>query len=269
MFFRPIHLRISALSILLTSLSGGSSAFTHSFFLSPTARSGSKCSATQLQSFSSLGSDNIPPVRFLGKGTRAVVRPGVVLVAPTHEYNHYLMRSAVFVHGIGVDDEGQHVTRGVIIDQPTAFTMGEMSGGSVCGLLAQNILFQGGDVGNDSAMLLHSFGKDLPCLSETQEDATRRIECGDMIGTSGIYEGGLQTAMDLVDDGLVDPEKFKFFFNYVEFTDKELDSMLHAIDSDGDAWFSVEVSPGIILGTEYSRGQAWSYLRNKMKQMTA
>lgn len=97
----------------------------------------------------------------------------------------------------------------------------------------------------------------------------KKIECGDMIGTSGIYEGGLQAAMDLADDGLVDPEKFKFFFNYVEFTDKELDSMLHATDSEGDAWFSVEVSPHIILGSEYTRGQAWSYLRRQMKKMTA
>lgn len=243
------------------------SAFTHSFWLPP-VRSRSDSSATELQSFPSLGSDE-PSVRFLGKGDRAVVRPGVVLVAPTHEYNHYLMRSAVFIHGIGVDDEGQHVTRGVIIDQPTAFSMGEMSGGSVYGVLAQNSLFQGGDVGNDAAMLLHSCGKDLPRLIETQEQITSRIECGDMIGTSGIYEGGLQAAMDLADDGLVDPEKFKFFFNYVEFTDMELDNMLHAIDSDGDAWFSVEVSPQIILGSEYTRGQAWSYLRRQMKQMTA
>ena len=54
--------------------------------------------------------------------------------------------------------------------------MGEMSGGSVYGLLAQNILFQGGDVGNDSAMLLHSCGKD-PLLTEMQEDSCHRIEC--------------------------------------------------------------------------------------------
>lgn len=29
-------------------------------------------------------------IRFLGKGERAVVRPGVVLVAPNHEYSHFL-----------------------------------------------------------------------------------------------------------------------------------------------------------------------------------
>jgi len=40
----------------------------------------------------------------------------------------------------------------------------------------------------------------------------------------------------------------------------ELELMLQATDSEGDAWFSVEVSPDMILGSEYSRGDAWKYL---------
>ena len=62
-------------------------------------------------------------IRYLGRGTNSIVRPGVVLVAPEHEYDHYLRRSVVFVYGIGSNEYGEHVTRGVIIDQPTAFTM--------------------------------------------------------------------------------------------------------------------------------------------------
>jgi len=246
------------LSILLTTLSHNVLAFIHPSHLDL------KPIVTQLNSFSSLDSDG-PPMRFLGKGDRAVVRPGVVLIAPDHEYDHFLMRSAVFVHAIGKNDMGQHVTRGVIIDQPTAFNMGEMGGGSVYGVLAQNTLFQGGDVGNDSAMLLHVCGKDSP-LSEEDEVASRIDGC-DQIGMTGIYEGGLQTAMDLANDGLVDPEKFKFFFNYVEFTDVEMEMMMNEKDSDGDTWCSVEVSPRIILGNEYTRGQAWSYLRRQVRQM--
>ena len=53
----------------------------------------------------------------------------------------------------------------------------------------------------------------------------------------------------------------------MEFTEKELDSMLSATDSDGDAWCSLEVSPKIILGDHQSRGDAWSYLRNQMKKI--
>ena len=29
-------------------------------------------------------------IRFLGRGDRALIRPGVVLVAPLHEYSHWL-----------------------------------------------------------------------------------------------------------------------------------------------------------------------------------
>jgi len=222
-------------------------------------------STTQLQSTSDENKmEETTNVRFLGKGDRAVIRPGVVLIAPNHEYNHYLMRSAVFLHGIGISEEGEHVTRGVIIDQPTAFTMGEMSGGSVYGSLGQNILFQGGDMGKDSAILLHSYGQQEELGTKSEEDC---IECGEMIGTSGIYEGGLQAAMDLADDGQVDSEQFKFFFNYVEFTDQELKNMLGATDSEGDAWVSVEVPASIILESDYTRGEAWSYLRRQVRQM--
>jgi hypothetical protein len=201
-----------------------------------------------------------PQLRFLGKGERAVVRPGAVLIAPNHEYNHFLMRAAVFIHAVGVNEHEEHVTRGVILDHPTAFTMAEMGGGSVYGTLAHNVLYQGGDVGNDSAMLLHAYG-------HNDDDENARVECGDMIGTSGIYEGGLYDAMDLVDTDLVDPEMFKFFFNYVEFSDMEIEGMLAATDSDGDAWASMEVPPSVILNNDFGRGECWSYLRNKMKQM--
>jgi len=103
---------------------------------------------TNSSNSSSNPSPNTPHhLRFLGKGPNAIVRPGVVLIAPTHEYHHFLMKSAIFIHAIGLNEYGEHVTRGVIIDHPTAFTMGEMSAGSVVGVLGNNILFQGGDQG--------------------------------------------------------------------------------------------------------------------------
>lgn len=73
--------------------------------------------------------------------------------------------------------------------------MGEMGGGSVHGNLAHSVLFQGGDTGNDSCMLLHSAGSGcdndanghIECCSTEESDP--KIDCGDMIGSSGIYEG--------------------------------------------------------------------------------
>jgi len=157
----------------------------------------------------------------------------------------------------------------VIIDHPTAFDMAEMGGGSVYGTLAHNALYRGGDTGNDSAMLLHSYGNNDDNDDDNDESKSKRIECGAMIGMSGIYEGGLSDAMDLVDGGLVDPEWFKFFFNYVEFTDKQMESMLSEVDSDGDAWASMEVPTKVVLNNDFDRGECWSYLRNQMRQMLA
>ena len=51
-------------------------------------------------------------VRYLGSGDDAVVRPGVVLVAPEHEYDHFLMKSAVFVYAIGLDESQNTIIRG-------------------------------------------------------------------------------------------------------------------------------------------------------------
>jgi hypothetical protein len=51
-------------------------------------------------------------IRYLGSGPDAIVRPGVVLVAPEHEYDHFLMKSAVFVYAIGLDDNNDLVIRG-------------------------------------------------------------------------------------------------------------------------------------------------------------
>jgi hypothetical protein len=205
--------------------------------------------------------DNITKrIRLLGRGDNAIVRPGAVLVAPKHEYSHFLMKSAIFIHRIGridtttTPDEQQIVIRGVIIDHPTAFTMSEMCPDSVNGVLGQNILFRGGDVGKDTAIMLHSYGESL-------------IPCGDAIGSSGIYEGGVNIALNMANEGLLDPEKVKFFFNYVEFTEQELDKILSETDSDGDAWTSLEVPPSIILGNHFDRGDAWSFLRNQINEM--
>lgn len=73
--------------------------------------------------------------------------------------------------------------------------------------------------------------------------------------------------MQLADEGIVDPERFKFFFNHIQFNDNELKSILNETDTDGDAWASFEVPPELVLNNNFDRGDAWSYLRNQLKQM--
>ena len=134
--------------------------------------------------------------------------------------------------------------------------MGKMGGSSIYGTLVHKPLYQGGDQGNDSAMMLHS-------------QRQSGIGSGAMIGTSCIYKGGVYAAMDLVDDGKMDSEHFKFFFNHIEFSDADLEGMLAATDSDGDAWASLEVPSSIVLNNDFERGDGWSHLRNQIRQMTA
>lgn len=193
-------------------------------------------------------------IRYLGSGDDAIIRPGVVLVAPVHEYDHFLMRSAVFIHAIGLDDQDNVIIRGVVIDHPTAFTIGEMSP-NVMGKLSDNLLFRGGYDGSDSAMMLHSAGgPNGPIKSDT------------MIGTSGIFEGGIVSAMESVDAGVIEPDRCKFFFNYMQFTQKELDNMFGGVE-DGDAWVSLEIPADYVLNSDYERGQLWSKLRNVIRDI--
>ena len=192
-------------------------------------------------------------IRFLGRGSNAIVRPGVVLLAPSEEYHHFLRKAAVFIYAMGEDDNDEYVIRGVIIDHPTAFTMGEMAEDSTNELKAfNNILFRGGEFGGDSAFMLHSV------------DSLGKLTGSEAIGNSGIYQGGLEFA--LANNEPLDPEKVKFFFNYMEFTENELENMLEAHQTESDGWVAVEVPPELVLSSDYDRGDAWARLRNAINK---
>mmetsp|Transcript_13523 Transcript_13523/g.20875 ORF Transcript_13523/g.20875 Transcript_13523/m.20875 type:complete len:255 (+) Transcript_13523:30-794(+) len=216
-------------------------------------------SRQRLSSLSMAESNHISSkIRYLGSGDDAIIRPGVVLVAPKHEYDHFLMKSAVFVYAIGLDENEDMVIRGVIIDHPTAFTISEMSP-NVMGSLSDNLMFRGGRSGSDSAMLLHSAG-----------GADGHVKVGEMIGSSGIYEGGVVSAMEAADAGLASPDQFKFFFNYMQFRENELEDMFQGVvDDDGkiDEWVSLEVPPEFVLNSDLERGEMWSRLRNTIQEI--
>jgi len=178
-------------------------------------------------------------IRFLGKGSNAIVRPGVVLLAPAEEFHHYLRESAVFIYAMGTDDNDDYVIRGAILDNATPFTIGEMMENKVTGGVYENLIYRGGESGGQEAFCLHSV--DSLGLEE--------------IGTSRIYQGG---ELDKIED----PSKVKFFFNYMEFLEQELEDMLEIIQEDGDGWTSVEVPPEMVLDSDYEKGEAWSTLRN-------
>lgn len=216
----------------------------YSFLLAPRLlKPGSTCLSSSKIQFSA---DNI---RFLGKGPNAIVREGAVLIAPKEEFHTFLRQSAVYVYAIGSDEYDETVIRGVILDHPTPFTMAEMAPGAVAGVLSENLLWKGGMKGGDCAMMLHT----VSSLGSNE------------IGTSGVYEGGLEKAMEFVDKGKHKSDQFKFFFNYCQFSPAELDEMLEGVDADGDAWMSVEV-PSEVIFADWNRGDCWRYLRNSIRQ---
>jgi len=219
---------------------------------SSSSRSARKDDPTWFEERDIVSNTRSDEVTYLGKAENALIRPGVVLIAPSHEYNHYLKKAAVFVYAVGLDVYGDRAIRGVVLDHPTVFTMGEMAPGSVRGSLASNLLFQGGDTGNDKVLMMHDAGA---------------VGKGREIGTSGIYEGGLGDATRDVDDGVLEPDRFKFFFNYVEFSDVVLNNMLSQIDGDGDAWISAEIPVDLILDSDLNKSEAWRGLRRQLKEM--
>jgi len=187
-------------------------------------------------------------IMFLGKGTKALVEPGVVLVPPKFETSHDLSRAAVFVYALGLDAYGDAAIRGVVLDNPTPFTISEMAGQVIEGPLGENILFRGGDKGKDLVVMLHSC-EDIP---------------SNPVGNGGVFQGGLKYAQQASGLGLVSPDEFKFFFNYVEFRAAELSKFL-AEEEDGDAWLSVQLPPKLILDSDLYKGDTWRAIRKSLQ----
>jgi hypothetical protein len=204
-----------------------------------------------------------PNIKFLGRGKDAIVRPGVVLVAPPDEYHHFLRESAVFIYAMGEDEHDVYVIRGVIVDHPTPFTMHEMMPAGQAVLDGQaddqqsvakflkNLLYRGGELG-DAVFMLHSDQR----LGEQADQ--------EVIGSSGIYQGGLEHAQE--NNYEINPDRCKFFFSYMEFTEAEMNEMLENREDESTQWVSVEVPPDFVLNSEWERGEAWARLRNAVRE---
>jgi hypothetical protein len=209
-------------------------------------------------------------ISYVGRGSSAIVRKGSLLLAPSQEYHHLLSKAAIFIYDVGLadDDSEELIARGVIIDHPTAFSVSEMIDeslyfphdevGLAAATLGKNTLFRGGDLGEEFVMMLHS----LPVSNHHPSQG--------MIGSSGIYQGGLSYIIDAINKGeKVGYDSIKFFFNYLEFTETQLNLMFHdeLENQPGsiDSWISVEVPSFFILHNDYSRGSAWEILRNHIR----
>jgi hypothetical protein len=155
------------------------------------------------------------------------VEAGTLMVAPKHEYNHFLMEQAVLVYE--ADETGY---RGVILEMPTAFTVDEM----VPGLddFDGNYLFTGGEDGGRSVIMVHPHGEELAAdgqKKKSSDAADAAVKFNTTIANcmpigGGLFVGGVEEAKAAVAKGLLPAGDFKFFFNHVRWSTQEVPPML-------------------------------------------
>jgi putative transcriptional regulator len=169
----------------------------------------------------------IVPTSFSGTGCVLLAQPG--------EYDHYLMKAAVLIF-----EHHDRGTSGVIIDKPSAFSVGELSPGLE--VFKANTLFLGGPDGNDLAIMIHTH----PYGGLTKD-----------IGY-GLYVGGVQEARTAVTNLQVPPSDFKFFFNNVGWEPGKLQKEINE-----GRWDVCVIPPRLILYQESNR--LWSKARQALQ----
>ena len=170
------------------------------------------------------------------------VGTGCLLIAPKHEYNHFLMEQVVLLYES--DETGY---RGVILERPTAFTVDEMVPGMDD--FNVNYLFTGGEDGGRTVIMVHPHGEDVD--GEVAEAEDEQVKYGTTIENSralgsGLFVGGVEEAKAAVTQGLLPAEDFKFFFNHVRLSPLEVGAMI-----EGGGWRAVRLpnteTPKLVL----------------------
>ena len=162
--------------------------------------------------------------------------PGCVLIAQKNEFDHFLCNQAVFIY-----EHGSRGTCGVILERPSAFTMGETSPN--IGVFSPNTLFMGGGSGEDTALMFHKY--DLSGYSK-------------YIG-GGIYLGGIREARQLLEERKAHPKDFKFIFNNVQWQPGQLEQEI----AEG-RWDVVRIPLDMVLRQDIT-GSLWNQARRNIE----
>ena len=169
------------------------------------------------------------PVKFCGEGC--------ILLAQPNDSSHFFVRAAVFIYQYS-EEEG---AKGVILERPSAFSMGETSPGIGC--FEANTLFIGGEQGSDTAIML---GK-------------RQLEGACKYVGSGVYLGGMKSAKEKVMNGDGVPKDYKFFFNHAEWDKGVLEKEI-----DAGTWDVIKAPPEDVLAQDPTLAEFWSRARNQL-----
>lgn len=163
---------------------------------------------------------------------------GCVLVSQPDEFSHFLVKSVVLLFDYGGLEKP---SLGVILERPTAFSLGETAPGMTT--FEANTLYMGGENGNDTAMLFHKYN-----LGGNSK----------YIG-NGIYSGGLKEAKEIVQSRNAHPKDFKFIFNYNTWVKGQLDN-----DVKTGRWNVLRCPPDFIIREDDSLS-LWTRCRRSLR----
>ncbi len=169
------------------------------------------------------------PIEFCGEGC--------ILLAQPNDNSHFFARAAVFIYQY-TKEEG---AKGVILERPSAFSMGETSPGIGC--FETNTLFIGGEQGSDTAIMLGKRQLDGACK---------------YVG-SGVYLGGMKSAKEQIMNGDGLPKDYKFFFNNAEWEAGVLEKEIQA-----GTWDVIKAPPEDVLAQDPTQAEFWSRARNQL-----
>lgn len=114
---------------------------------------------------------------------------------------------------------------GVILNRPTQYNMGYVSG-DASGPFSKNELYFGGDVGDGTVSFLHG---------ESKVNGSAEV-------LPGVYLGGYESACELVGKGEVGAGNFKFFARYCGWAPGQLES-----ECERGVWYPVACSKQLAL----------------------
>jgi putative transcriptional regulator len=151
------------------------------------------------------------------------ISPGCLLVASPDTFRFAGPRQVLDQSVILLVRHGKSGSSGFIINRPTQFDVGDVT--KKLAAFEQNPLYLGGDIG-EGVYMIHG----TPGLRNATEVS------------DGIYYGGSEHAMSLVQDGTAKPEDFRFFFKYAAWAPGQLEMEVEA-----GCWCPVRSSLDLVL----------------------
>jgi putative transcriptional regulator len=134
---------------------------------------------------------------------------------------------------------------GIILNKPTQYTVGQVLGAEeLCPHFKDNMLYLGGDVGNEMIHVLHPHGD----LQDAQEIV------------NGVYMGGFESAIRAIKAGNKSSQDFRWFARYAGWGAGQLQAEVRA-----GAWFTAAAGKAVILNEQNLTGRhMWHQVLEQM-----